>query len=289
LLWTGASTAAPPLEIVIASYNLENYRGEPTAEDDPAQPPKPKPEASIAAVVEIIREMKPDVLGICEMGRAPQFADFRQRLQRSGLDYPEAEYVEGPDRDRHLALLSRFPIISRQSRTDIVFDLHGVPQKVRRGFLDVTLQVTPSYELRLVGAHLKSKFPSRDGEGLLRRHEAQLLRRHVEEILSPAPQTNLLLYGDFNELKNEPAVQAIMGVRGTSLYLADLPLRDAAGDRWTHYMKAADLYSRIDYFFASPGVLREVVLGHSGIHRSERWNEASDHRPIYTAILPVNR
>ena len=34
---------------------------------------------------------------------------------------------------------------------------------VRRGFLDVTVQVTPSYRLRCVGAHLKSKLPIPEG------------------------------------------------------------------------------------------------------------------------------
>jgi endonuclease/exonuclease/phosphatase family metal-dependent hydrolase len=172
---------------------------------------------------------------------------------------------------------------------DVPYELNGTPQKVKRGFLDVTVRVNDSYELRLVGVHLKSKRPVPGGEELQRRREAQLLRQHAEEILTADPATNLLLYGDFNELKSEPAIQAIAGPRGSPQHLTDLSLQDSQGDRWTHYWKAADVYSRFDYFFVSPALSREIALPHSGIYRSDFWNKASDHRPIYTAIMPVNR
>ena len=71
--------------------------------------------------------------------------------------------------------------------------------------------------------------------------------------------------------------------------LSDLWLRDEHGDRWTQYWKAADLYSRFDYFFVNAALSREVILPHSGIYRSPYWNQASDHRPIYVSIVPANR
>ena len=45
----------------------------------------------------------------------------------------------------------------------------------------------------------------------------------------------------------------------------------------------------IDYLFVSPALVNEVVKGKSQIYRGEDWNEASDHRPVFTSILPVNR
>lgn len=276
-------------EIVVASYNLANYVGDEVADESSGLRAKPKTEAAIAATVSIIKEVNPDVLGVCEMGDAEQFASFQQRLAEAGLGYEHSEYVAGPDPDRHLALLSRLPIVKRQSRPYVTFGLAGVPQKVRRGFLDVTVQVNSGYALRLVGVHLKSKLASVEGEALVRRHEAQLLRKHAERILQTEPATNLLLYGDFNEQKNEPAIQEIAGPRGTPMHLDDLALRDSVGDRWTHYWKTADVYARIDYFFASRGLVHEIISARSGIHRSERWNEASDHRLIYTTIVAEER
>ncbi len=292
LLWVFAS--AGPADhrqlrpIVVCQYNVENYVGE----DQHAQGvrrAKPKSESEITALIRVIKEINPDILGVSEMGSPERFQDFQARLKAAGLGYIDSEYVDGPDPDRHLALLSRFPIVARNSVRDLSFPLNGISEKVRRGFLDVTVQVNGEYQLRLVGAHLKSKLGAPQGEALLRRNEAHLLRAHLNAILLAEPTLKLLCYGDFNDLKNEPTFHEISGVRGAPGYMADLWLKDSVGDRWTHYWRAADLYSRIDYILASPSVLGTVQLEKSGVYRSDFWNQASDHRPVYATIVPRNR
>ncbi|MGV3531473.1 MAG: endonuclease/exonuclease/phosphatase family protein [Chthoniobacteraceae bacterium] len=274
-------------EVVVATYNVQNYVGE--VRDGPRSlRSKAKPPEAVAALVRIIAEINPDILGLCEMGDPDQFADFQVKLREAGLGYTASAYVEGADTVRHLALLSRFPIASHDSRSDVRYLLNGVEERVQRGFLDVTVQVNPDYQLRLVGAHLKSKLAAPEGESLMRRHEAQLLRKHIERILAADPQVNLLLFGDFNDQRNEPAIQEIMGTRGTAAHLVDLPAQDAVGDRWTHYWKVADVYSRLDYLFASPALIREVSKEKTLIYRGPDWLTASDHRPVYTSIQPVN-
>jgi endonuclease/exonuclease/phosphatase family metal-dependent hydrolase len=197
--------------------------------------------------------------------------------------------VEAADPDRHLALLSRYPIIQRQSQTNVTYDLAGVPHKVLRGFLDVTVRVNDHFDLRLIGVHLKSKLPVPDGEALIRRHEASLLRQYLEKILAADPEVKLLLYGDFNDTRNEAPILEIGGPRGSSAHMTELPAKDSVGERWTQYWEVADLYSRIDYFFASPALLHKIVAAHTGIDRSECWFKASDHRAIFTAIVPDGR
>lgn len=275
-------------EIVIATYNLENYAG-PSLRPDDRTAPRPKPEKEIAAIIRIIQDINPDILGVCEMGSPERFEDFQKRLREAGLGYLAAEYVDAPDTDRHLALVSRFPIVARDSRSDVPFESNGRPEKVRRGILDVTVQVNAGYRLRLVGAHLKSKLPIPAGEALIRRLEAEQLRKHLEGILTTAPDTNLVCYGDFNDTKNEPAIQEIMGPKKSPLHMADLWARDELGDRWTHYWKFADQYSRIDYIFVSPALFREVAFGKSRVYRSEFWNDASDHRPVFATIIAENK
>lgn len=54
-----------------------------------------------------------------EIGTPAQFEDLRRRLHKAGLDYEDAEYLSGADPSRHLALLSRFPIVERHSLGDI--------------------------------------------------------------------------------------------------------------------------------------------------------------------------
>ena len=288
LCWCFSLFAAPD-EIVICTYNLRNYVNAKPAGEGQQYPTRAKPEEEIAALLKIIKEINPDILGVCEMGTPDRFEDFKKRLAAASLGYVDAEYVEAADADRHLALLSRFPIVSRQSQTNVSFELNGQVEKVRRGFLDVTIQVTPDYQLRMVGVHLKSKLPAPEGEAILRRYEAQALRKHLEKIMAENPAVNLACYGDFNDTKNEPIFHEVTGVRGAPNYMADLWARDSLGDRWTHYWKTADQYSRIDYIFVSPGLFHEVVKNKSTVYRGPDWEVASDHRPVHATIIPVNR
>jgi endonuclease/exonuclease/phosphatase family metal-dependent hydrolase len=276
-------------EIVIAAYNLENYVSASPKGPGDKSATRAKSEDAIGAVIRIIKEVNPDILGVCEMGSPERFEDFKKRLAAAGLGYTASEYLQAADEHRHLALVSRFPIVARNSRADVPFELNGKPEKVRRGFLDVTVQVNPGYKLRLVGTHLKSKLPIPEGEALVRRLEAGQLRKHLDSILTTAPDTNLVCYGDFNDTKNEPPIQEIMGPKKSPNHMADLWARDDFGDKWTHYWRTADQYSRIDYIFVSPALFREVVLNKSRIYRSEFWNEASDHRPVFATIIAEDK
>ena len=282
--------AAPP-EIVVCQYNVRNYVNEKPQGEGDKYATRAKPESEIAALIKIIKDINPDILGVCEMGTPDRFEDFKKRLADAGLGYTDSEYVQAADADRHLALVSRFPIVARQSATDVPFEIEGRQEKVRRGFLDVTVQVNSSYQLRLVGAHLKSKLPVPEGEALLRRYEAQQLRAHLEKIMAAEPEVNLVCYGDFNDTKNEPMFSEITGVRGSANYMADIWAKDSLGDKWTYYWKVSDEYSRIDYLFASPALFHEVVRAKSRVYRSEvnDWSDASDHRAVFTSIVPLNK
>jgi endonuclease/exonuclease/phosphatase family metal-dependent hydrolase len=289
LICSAAGPWAAGEEIVVASYNLENFVGPDAPPEAAGHRTAPKSEKAIAAVVRIVAGIAPDILGVCEMGSPEEFALLQQRLREAGLTYTDSEYVQAADPVRHLALLSRFPLVARQSEPNLTYELNGIPHKMNRGILDVTVQVNAGFSLRLVGVHLKSKLPVPEGEALIRRHEADLLHQHVEKILTATPSTRLLLYGDFNENRNEPPILEIAGPRGSASHLTELPAADDLGDRWTQYWKVADLYSRIDYFFASAALLHEIVPGKSRVDRSPHWNEASDHRAIYVSIDPAHR
>lgn len=283
------SLPAAPREVVICHYNLRNYLDTTPARPGQTYGTRAKPESEIEGVIRIIKEINPDILGVCEMGSPERFEDFKKRLAAAGLGYTDSEYVAGPDLDRHLALVSRFPIVERHSLVDVAFEINGQPEKVRRGFLDVSIDVTPEYRLRMIGVHLKSKLAAPEGEALIRRHEAQKLRRHLEQIITADPKVNLVAYGDFNDTKNEPMFQEISGPRGSPAYMADLWAKDNLGDRWTHYWSTADLYSRIDYIFVSPALFREVIKSKSTVYRSANWSRASDHRPVYATIVASNK
>jgi endonuclease/exonuclease/phosphatase family metal-dependent hydrolase len=277
-------------EIVVASYNVENYWLVERETSASLIKEPPKPEGEIAAVIKVLNRIKPDILGVMEIGDESMLEDFQKRLRIAGLDYPYREWIEGADDVRHLCLLSRFPIVERNSRNDVPLDLDGKTLRMNRGILDVTVEVNPQYRLRLVGAHLKSRrdVPEYD-QARMRAKEALLLREHIDQILAATPATNLMLFGDLNDTKNEYPIREIIGAKGSPNYMMDLWLRDRRGERWTYYWKTADEYSRIDYLLVSPGLVKEVIFEKCGIDDSPDWNEASDHRAIYAVIFALDQ
>jgi endonuclease/exonuclease/phosphatase family metal-dependent hydrolase len=269
--------------VIFAHYNIENYLEKNRRIGGEAVfGPKPEPEKS--TLIRIIKEIRPDILGVAEMGPPDQFAEFQQRLKEAGLEFPFTEYVSGADQERHLALLSRFEIVERHSLKDPVFDLNGQQEPVERGFLDVTVQVNQTFRLRIVGAHLKSKLASPAGEALLRRNEARLLRKHIDEVLSNEPNSNLLVYGDLNDTKDQPSIQEILGSRQALNRLKEITLADAQGDRWTYYRRLSDTYDRIDYILADRTLAPRIDESRSYLYRSPDWYTASDHRPAVVVI-----
>jgi predicted extracellular nuclease len=277
-------------EIVVASYNVENYLRADRQRDGVVIKDAPKPEHEIAAVVKVLGKIQPDIVGLIEIGDESMLDDLQKRLRTAGLNYSHREWVKGADEQRHICLLSKFPIVERNSRDDVRFELDGKIQRMNRGILDVTVEVNPEYRLRLVGAHLKSRraVPDYD-QALLRAKEAWSLREHIDEILATAPDTNLLLFGDLNDTKNEYPVREIIGWKGAPNHMMDLWLRDSRGEHWTYYWKAADEYSRVDYLLVSPALAKEVIAEKCGINDSPFWNEASDHRAIYAVIFAADR
>ena len=272
----------PQSEITFGAYNLENY----TLTGSERTRPKSQPARD--AIAKVVAGVAPDILGVCEMGEEAALADLEHRLKEQGLRLPYCEYVPGPDPDRHLALLSRFPIVRRKSLPKVPFQLNGRPELVRRGFLDVSIQVNSGYTLRLVGVHLKSKLPSPAGEDLIRRCEADQLRLLVESILSEDPRANLLVYGDLNDTREQPAVRQALGPWGGAFSLQDLAAEDPQGQRWTHYRQFTGVYSRIDYLLINRA-LRPEVTGSARISGAPEWKRASDHRLIYARISPQDR
>ena len=259
-----------------AFYNLRNYA--PLVELGQEKPGKS--EESTAAVHQILETIAPGILAVCEMGSHRQFEAFRARLAAAGLDYPHAEWVEAVDSERHLALLSRYPIVSRQSQTDLAFEIRGTRQKMRRGILDVTVAISESVHLRILGVHLKSKLSTKEDEAEIRRQEAHLLRKRVNEILAQNPNGYLLVFGDFNDTRDQPAVQAVAGAQGAPNTLLPLRLTDNVGDRWTFYWPEGDIYSRVDFIFVNRPLSKTIHYPGCYIYRSPDWFKASDHRPM---------
>ncbi len=273
--------AAHGRDFLFAAYNLESYFTVSRAGDAPAG--ASKSDAAVSALVRMLTSIKADTLGLAEVGTPEDLEDLRQRLRAGGLDYAHAEFVKAAEGERNLALLSRVPIVAHQSVNDLAYEMEGTRQRVRRGFLDVTVEPAPGVKLRLVGAHLKSRLMRNSAnEALARRSEARLLRRHVDQILTADPAALLLVWGDFNDLKSSAVVAEILGAKSGALI--DLAPADRQGDRWTWHDAVNDSYQRVDYLFASQALKPAVLPSRTRVHRAADWRVASDHRPVVVGL-----
>ena len=273
--------------VVFCSYNVKNWLI--MDRYDPAQrkvlTAAAKPESEKERVVAILAAIKPDVLGLCEIGSVDDLVELQTRLKNAGLDLPYTELTHGGDEVRRLGLLSRYRIVAKNSQTELNYKLAGQVIPFQRGILDVTIRFTKDFDVRFLGVHLKSKreIPEAD-QNLMRRNEARLLRKHMDGIFAASPGPRILAYGDFNEHRNEPAISTIIGDRKSDTEMQDVYLKDIAGEVWTHFWDAADTYSRLDYLFASRLLRPHLDYKKTYIYSSKEFDKASDHRPIVTTI-----
>lgn len=284
-----------PERLTFCSYNLRNWLT--TDRFDLPTPiastGRPKPEAEKERVVKILAAIKPDILGVCEIGDSDDLEELQQRLKAAGVDLPHTEMAHGGDEARRLALLSRLPIKARNSQFDLTYQIGDQTLPHQRGILDVTIAITPTLDIHFLGVHLKSKreVPEFD-QAEMRRNEARLLRLHMDALFAKEPGAAILAYGDFNEHRNEPAIADIIGSPRTGdTAMTDLLLRDSEGAVWTHFWDEADIYSRLDYCFASRLLRPHIDLKGSFIYSTQDFLKASDHRPLVVKIsgTPVLR
>ncbi len=287
-LAAGASTQAADTAVFCA-YNVRNWLLMERFDGKAVVQNAAKSGQEKQAVIQTLAAIRPDILGLSEIGNAGDLAEIQAMLKAAGFDLPHSEVAQGGDPTRRLGLLSRFPIASRQSQEKLQYDLDGRIMPVQRGILDVTLSLREDFQLRCLGVHFKSKREVGDGDqALMRRNEAELLRRHIDDILERNPDTRLLAYGDFNEYRNEAAIRAVQGSRTGLTFMEDLRPADSEGEVWTHFWTAADLYSRIDYLFVNRVLKPFVMKEGTYIHRTPDFETASDHRPVVTTLrLPA--
>jgi endonuclease/exonuclease/phosphatase family metal-dependent hydrolase len=267
---------------IFCAYNVENWLEMERFDGVSTRVVSNKPEPEKARVIQMLAAIKPDILGLSEIGTVEDVEDIRQRLLAAGIDLPHSEMAEGEDRTRRLALLSRHPIASRDSKSDLGFQLNGKPFRIQRGLLDCAIEL-PGHDqpVRFLGVHLKSKrkIPVHD-EAEIRRFEAELIREQLDGYLEQDPKAKIVLYGDFNEHRNEPPIKALQGSRTGQAYMEPVHLADHNGQVWTHFWEAAHVYSRLDYVFVSRSMKPFVLAEKSHIYHVPDFKSASDHRPL---------
>ena len=279
----------------VATYNVENYL------DHPSGTRPAKSEAAKAKVRESILALKPDVLALQEIGSTNVLLELQSSLKSAGLDLPHWEYVEGFDTNIHVAVLSRLPFTARHPHTNDAFLLGGRAFRVKRGFAEVEIRVSPEFAFTLITAHLKSKVPTPEADEMdLRLSEAKILREKIDACLAANPNVNLIVLGDLNDVHDSPAIKAVLG-RGKKALVDTRPV-ERNGDNlphsdrrlasrsvtWTHFFAKEDVYSRIDYILASKSMAKHLDPAETCVLSLPDWGLASDHRPLVATFIPGN-
>ena len=279
LLLVGHVSAQTSTTFVVGSYNIENWN----SIERNGQLNQPKPQAEKDAVVSVIANIHPDVLGLEEIGTTNDLAELRAGLTGKGVVYPFVEYVPGADSDRRICLLSRFPIVARHSRTDYTYRLNDRATPISRGILDVALQIADHYSFRAIVVHLKSKRAVEFGDqSEMRLEEAKLLRAHLADIFQRDPETKLLALGDFNDTPETTPIKTVMGPAPFALFA--LPCQTSRGYTGTHLWRFHSEWSRLDYLLASRALSNDFVAGSAQIYEGPDAGVASDHRLIYASF-----
>jgi endonuclease/exonuclease/phosphatase family metal-dependent hydrolase len=295
LLWLLQTALAGAQVFRVATFNVENYL------DAPAGNRPLKSAEARAKVCQSILAIKPDVIALEEMGSTNALFELQASLKAGGLDLPYWDQVTGADTNIHVSVLTRLPIVARHPHTNESFLLEGRRFQVSRGFAELEIQVNPKYKFTLIAAHLKSRRPDPAAdEEEWRYEEAAALRRVIEARLAEDPGQQLIVLGDFNDIKDSKPIRAIMG-RGRNRLFDTRPAErngdDPAGAgkgherrniAWTHYYAKEDTYSRIDYILISQGMKPEWLPAESYVLSLPNWGLASDHRPVVAGFAAEN-
>jgi endonuclease/exonuclease/phosphatase family metal-dependent hydrolase len=290
------SFCAPGAELFrVATYNVENYilrSNETRAIKSPE---------SRAKIREHLLAIKADVIALQELGGADALQDIQQGLKSGGSDYAHSEIVYGWDTNIQVAVLSRFPIVARRPHTNDSYLLQGRRFHVGRGFLEVDIRVNPQYTFTLMTTHLKSRRVVAEGdEAEMREQEGILLREKIDARLTANRDVNLVVLGDFNDVRDARSTRAVLGRGRTALVDTrpaerngdnlpnPIPRYDPRNITWTHFFGKEDSYSRIDYILLSPAMAGEWVKEESYVFTTANWGLASDHRPVVAAFRPEN-
>ncbi len=264
--------------ISIASYNLDNYR----IQD--ASKRRFRSKESRAEVARSILNMRPQIVGLQELGSRAALEELRSELSLRGLRYDHLAFLDAIDQEIHCGLLSQHPVVEDRSDAGVEFVLYGRVFRVLRGVLDVKIQPSPTESIRVLNVHLKSKLSTWFADQAdYRLAEAVALRDRIDRILSTTPNAKLAVLGDFNDNPGSLAVRTVIG-RGRQRLFDLRPVEQVAdggrGVSWTHYYEKIDAYFRYDFLLVSQS-LKECFQPQSAVVSEFRnWSAASDHRLI---------
>jgi endonuclease/exonuclease/phosphatase family metal-dependent hydrolase len=277
--------AARAETLTVATYNLENYGPADRMTEAGFRKDYPKPEPEKRALRAVIKALNADVLVVQEMGPQQYLDELRRDLKTEGTEYAHAALATAADADRHVAILSKRPLKSVLTHTDLQFAYFGAKETVKRGLMEATV-VTSGGDVTLFAVHMKSRFTERsdDPQSAVRRAgEATAIRDRVLKRFPQPATARFIVLGDCNDSRASKAL-GFLAKRGKTEIVQLLPAADSRGETWTHSFRKEDSYSRVDHILVSPGLMPLVENGRARIFDGDEVRAASDHRPVVVVL-----
>lgn len=271
--------------LTIATYNIENYGLADRMTEAGFRKAYPKPELEKRALRTVIRGLGADILVLQEMGPQPFLDELQRDLKADGIDYPHAALAAASDEDRHIAVISRRPLKSVATHTDLQFAYLGGKENVKRGLLEVTV-ASAAGDVTLFAVHLKSRFTERADDPMSaarRGGEATAIRDRVLKRFPDPTSARFVILGDCNDARTSRALAALQK-RGKTDIAELLRAVDSRGEAWTHAYRKEESYSRVDHILVSPGLISAVEGGAARVFDGAGVREASDHRPVVVVL-----
>ncbi|HEY5552290.1 MAG TPA: endonuclease/exonuclease/phosphatase family protein [Opitutaceae bacterium] len=269
----------------VATWNVENYLPSNRRVDGVFRPGYPKPESEKAALRAVIRAAAADVIAFQEMGDEVHLAELQRDLARDGMDYPHSAWLSSADTERHVAVLSKLPLVRVERHSQVPVRYLGTDDSVKRGVLEVVL-MAGAEEITLFVIHLKSRYTKRrddPGSANQRAAEAVAIRDLVLERFPDPASARFMIAGDFNDTRDNRPLRALTK-RGDAAIARILPAADDRGDAWTHRYRRNESYSRVDFILVSPGLEAWAKSLAIRVVDTPRVRSASDHRPVVLTL-----
>lgn len=243
------------------------------------------------AVAKLIQEIDADVIGLVEVGDQRDVLELLEEVRNLGLDYPYWK-VGGPVEERtyqNTAVFSKFelrelvsPIPGREAYDSELDDPEAERWTGVRKGLRVTF-TAHAQTFHLYVLHLTSERGGHDADAR-RIAEASIVRRHYLPLLIKGE--HLIVMGDLNDRRNEPAIRRIRGrddiqpdliQTGRYQYFE----RDELDTRWTYNFRGT--LNQIDHV-----LLSESIEAHCRRIRARTINHGaplvSDHLPFIVEL-----
>ncbi len=261
---------------------------------EPQEPVNPaKPQREVNALAKTIDWVNPDLLCLQEVGSLTALEDINSLLKRP---FPEVRLAEtNSNRGIHLGFMSRYPLRLHSHRDLPLLDetqqpLSDLASPTATEFSELKLQrdiavaeLALSHQPPVFAANLHLKSAGKRAWQTLspltvRTAECQVLAQVIRNYQTQAPDSPLLVMGDFNDNPTSSAFAALDKLPAGTLF--DPLMRELvpANPRLSTYWPRRR--TRIDRILLNAVAKQSYQLGSIRLWGNKRAEVASDHFPL---------